>query len=60
MAFIGFGLCLTFAVGGLVFFAGAWAVITAGWFAIAMWLWRKHVHDDDLAWRAARSGGGAT
>ncbi len=60
MAFIAFGLCLTFAVGGKPVLAAAWAVITVGWFATSMWLWRKHVRADDAAWqehgRAQRRG----
>jgi hypothetical protein len=59
MSFIAFGLCFSFAVGGHAFYAAAWAVITAGWFSIGMWLWRKHVRDDDEAWQAQRRGGGA-
>ena len=57
MSFIAFGLCLSFFLGGLVVYAAAWAVITAGWFAVAMWLWRKHVHADDMAWQARQRGG---
>ncbi len=56
MAFIAFGLCLSFALGGQELFAGAWAVITLGWFGIAMWLWRKHVRADDAAWQARQRG----
>jgi len=52
MTFIALGLCLTFAMGGQRMFALAWAVITAGWFATSMWLWRKHVRADDAAWQA--------
>jgi hypothetical protein len=58
MSLIAFGLFLNFVLAGLVGFAVAWALIAAGWFAIAMWLWRKHVRDDDLAWQAARQRGG--
>jgi hypothetical protein len=52
MAFIAFGLCLSFAVAGEGLFAAAWAVITAGWFGTSMWLWRKHVRADNEAWQA--------
>jgi hypothetical protein len=52
MSFIALGLCLTFAVGGQAGFAAAWAVITVGWLATSMWLWRKHVRADDEAWQA--------
>ena len=54
MSFIALGICIISAVGGQLFFAAAWAFITAGWFATAMWLWRKHVRDDDLASEQAR------
>jgi hypothetical protein len=58
MSFIALGLCLIFAAAGLLFYAVAWAVITAGWFATSMWLWRQHVRWDDATWaeqqRAAR------
>ncbi len=54
LSLIAFGLCLTFATGGRLFYAAAWGFITAGWFAISMWLWRRHVRDDDEAWRASR------
>ncbi len=53
MSLIAFGLCLTFTVGGRLFYAAAWGFITAGWFTIAMWLWRRHVRYDDEAWQAA-------
>jgi hypothetical protein len=54
MSFMALGICIISAVGGQLFFAVAWAFITAGWFATAMWLWRKHVRDDDLAHEQAR------
>jgi hypothetical protein len=57
MALIALGLCISFAEGGMTFFAGAWGVIAAGWFATSMFLWRKHVRDDDEAWQAKQSGG---
>ena len=60
MALIALGLCLTFAMGGLVLYTVAWAVIAVGWFGIAMWLWRKHVKEDDRAWQARQPGGRAT
>jgi len=60
MSLIAFGLCLNFFLGGLVVYAAAWAVITAGWFAVAMWLWRKHVRADDLAWQERQRGKRAT
>ena len=27
------------------------AVIAAGWFSVSMWLWRRHVRDDNAAWQ---------
>jgi len=52
MSLIAFGLVINFALGGLMLYAAAWLVITLGWFAISMWLWRRHVREDDLAWQA--------
>jgi len=62
MSLIALGLCISFAQTGLTFFAGAWGVIAVGWFVISMFLWRKHVRDDDLAWQSTQSpkGGGRT
>jgi len=54
MSLVALGFCIIFAIGDEVLFAAAWGFITAGWFAIAMWLWRKHVVDDDLAYQEAR------
>ena len=50
MSLIAGGLCLSFAGNGWTFFAVSWGVITVGWFAISMWLWRKHVRDDNTAY----------
>jgi hypothetical protein len=52
MSLIALGLSISFLQTGLTVFGGAWAVIAVGWFAISMWLWRRHVRDDD----AARAG----
>ncbi|HTW21034.1 MAG TPA: hypothetical protein VME70_12585 [Mycobacteriales bacterium] len=59
MSLVAFGLCLTFVTNGWLLYASAWGVIGAGWFAISMWLWRKHVREDDAAWQAARAKGRA-
>ena len=59
MSFIALGLCLVFAVGGKTYFAVAWAIITIGWFSISMWLWRKHVRDDDEMYALSRGRRGA-
>jgi hypothetical protein len=37
-------------------FAVCWSIIALGWFTISMWLWRKHVRDDDEAYAASQSG----
>jgi hypothetical protein len=61
MSLIALGLCLTFAVGGRLFYTAAWAVIAIGWFVTSMWLWRQHVRWDDSAWakrQGARPGSG--
>lgn len=47
MSFIALGFAVMFGVGGRTFYAGAWAFITVGWFSISMWLWRRHVRDDN-------------
>ncbi len=58
MSFIALGFCITFAVGHQTWYALAWGVITLGWFTISMWLWRKHVLDDNAAWEASRRKAG--
>jgi hypothetical protein len=58
MSLIAFGLVISFASQGLNFYALAWGVIGIGWFGFSMWLWRKHVRDDDAASQAAPKGGG--
>jgi hypothetical protein len=55
LSLVALGLCLVLASDGLVFYASAWGFIAAGWFAIAMWLWRKNVRYED-AIHARRSG----
>jgi hypothetical protein len=57
MSLMAGGVCISFVSTGATFFAAAWGVIAAGWFAISMWLWRKHVRDDNEAWQAARQTG---
>jgi uncharacterized membrane protein len=49
MSLIAAGLSLSFIQSGWTVFGAAWAVIAAGWFGISMWLWRRHVRDDDAA-----------
>jgi hypothetical protein len=43
LSFIAFGLFLVLAMGGRAFYAVCWAVITVGWFATSMWLWRQNI-----------------
>jgi hypothetical protein len=57
MSLIALGLCISFASTGRTFLAGAWAVITAGWFGLSMWLWRRHVRDDNESWRQSLRDG---
>jgi hypothetical protein len=47
MSLIALGLCLVFAVGQRPLLALAWGVITAGWFGISMWLWKRHLQATD-------------
>ena len=53
MSIIALGLVIDFASNGKTAYAAAWAVITAGWFGISMWLWRQHVKDDNALWKAS-------
>jgi hypothetical protein len=56
MSLVAFGLFLGFVTGGHhTVLAVAWGFITVGWFSIAMWLWRKHIRDDD-EWYARQRG----
>lgn len=61
MSLIALGFCIILAVGHDVLFATLWGGITVGWFTIAMWLWRKHIQDDDQEYAQSRqkSGRGA-
>lgn len=59
MSLVGLGLAINFTSAGLRFYAVAWYVIAAGWFAVSMWLWRKHVRDDDAAWEELKKSGKA-
>jgi hypothetical protein len=56
MSLIALGLCLTLALDGRPIYAAAWAIVTAGWFGIAMWLWRRHLTGDAAAPLPARRG----
>ena len=54
MSLIGAGLALSFADTGRLRYCVAWSVISAGWFAISMWLWRRHVQFDAQAVATSR------
>lgn len=56
MSFIALGLCITLASSGRMFYAAAWGLIAAGWFTVGMWLWRKHLRDDDAVFEARQAG----
>jgi hypothetical protein len=56
VSLIALGVCLALFSAGQTAYAGAWAVITVGWFAISMWLWRKHTRYDDAEWEARKQG----
>jgi len=58
LALVAFGLCLTFATGGLVLLAGAWGFIAAGWGGISLWLWRRHAKYNDELWAAESTKAG--
>jgi hypothetical protein len=55
MSLIALGLGLSFAARGWTLYAVAWAAIALGWFAVGMWLWRRHVVDDNQQWQANRA-----
>jgi hypothetical protein len=60
MSLIALGLAISFTESHLRFYSYAWYVIAVGWFAVSMWLWRKHVRDDNEAWeQLQKSGKGA-
>ena len=42
MSLVALGVVIILAGNGKTGFAIAWGVIAAGWFAVAMWLWRQH------------------
>ena len=56
LIFAGIGISLKSEGNNL--FAVLWWVIAAGWFATSMWLWRKHIKDDNAAYAASRKAGG--
>jgi len=42
LSLVAVGIVIIFATNGKTAYAAAWGVIAFGWFAISMWLWRKH------------------
>jgi hypothetical protein len=42
MSLVAAGITIVLAGNGSATFAVLWGVIAAGWFGIAMWLWRMH------------------
>ena len=42
MSLVALGVVIILAGNGKTGYAIAWGVIAAGWFAVAMWLWRQH------------------
>src|SRR5581483_2899203 len=59
MSLLAFGVAISLTSQQLRFYAVAWYVIAAGWFAISMRLWRKHVRDDDAAWEELQRSKGS-
>jgi hypothetical protein len=57
MSLIAVGLAISFADEGLRFYELMWTIIAVGWFGFSMWLWRKHVQDDNAASKAREIGG---
>ena len=56
LSLIALGLSITFAAGDQTFYTVSWAVIAAGWFATAMWLWRQHIRWEDGQQERATAG----
>ena len=42
MSLVAVGIVIIFATNGKTTYAALWGVIAAGWFAISMFLWKKH------------------
>jgi hypothetical protein len=55
MSLVALGLFLSFVTGNHPVLAAAWGFVTVGWFSIAMWLWRKHIRDDDERYARQRA-----
>jgi hypothetical protein len=46
MSLVAIGVAIILLGNGAPGFAIAWLVIACGWFAISMWLWRQHTHQE--------------
>jgi hypothetical protein len=57
MSLVALGLAISFTSSHEGFYSVAWYVIAAGWFAISMWLWRRHVRDDNETWALQQKSG---
>ena len=42
MSLVAVGITILLATNGKTTYAALWGVISAGWFAISMFLWKKH------------------
>ena len=60
MSLIAVGICIGLIQTHRTTFGVLWAIIAIGWFAVSMWLWRKHVRDDDEAYAASQASGRRT
>lgn len=56
MSLVAVGIAIVLASNGATTFAIMWGVIAAGWFAIAMWLWRMHSEMDEQEFRRLQAG----
>jgi hypothetical protein len=51
MSLVALGFCIGLFSNHHVLYGALWAFITVGWLSLSMWLWRRHVREDDEAWR---------
>jgi hypothetical protein len=54
LSLIALGLSISLGTSGHAMFAIAWGFIAAGWFGVAMYLWRAHLHYEDALVAARR------
>lgn len=57
MSLVALGIAILLAGNGATSFAILWGVIAAGWFGIAMWLWRMHSNMEEQEFRRLKGGG---